>query len=111
MSTRVVRLLAEVRQLTEMGEMPDEAKAKEIGDAIGVDWEAIPIGEFRMGLAVEMEHGKVDPETDVTGDDMILTGKIALAHLRELPDYYTKLAKVEPEIADLRAQLSSNRWT
>jgi len=109
MNTRVVRLLSEVRQLTEMGEMPDEAKAKEIGDAIGVDWDAIPLDEFRMGLAVELEHGTSDPQTNVTDDDWLLTGKIAHIHLKEFSDYYTKLAKVEPEIADLRAQLSSSR--
>jgi len=50
-----------------------------------------------MGLEVELEHGTRDPETNVTGDDPILTGKIALAHLREFPDYYTRLAVMEAE--------------
>jgi len=72
-------------------------QAREIGDRIGVDWETIPMEEFRMGLAVELEHGTHDPETDVTGDDEIITGKIALAHLREFPDYYTRLEKLEDE--------------
>ena len=48
-----------------------------------------------MGLDVEIEHGRRDPETDVTHDDPIVTGKIAFAHLSEFPDYYTKLAKIE----------------
>lgn len=50
-----------------------------------------------MGLDVELEHGTKDPGTDVTGDDPVMTGKIALAHLRELPDYYTRLAIMESE--------------
>jgi hypothetical protein len=41
-----------------------------------------------MGMDVELEHGTRDPETNVTGDDPLLTGKVALAHLRELRDYY-----------------------
>ena len=50
-----------------------------------------------MGLGVELEHGRRDPETDVTGDDPLTTGKIALAHLREIPDYYTRLAAMEAD--------------
>jgi len=50
-----------------------------------------------MGLEVELEHGRRDPKTDVTHDDPITTGRIALAHLNELPDYYTRLAKMEAE--------------
>jgi hypothetical protein len=50
-----------------------------------------------MGLEVELEHGKRDPPTNVTNDDPVLTGKIALAHLNEYPDYYTRLAKMEKE--------------
>jgi hypothetical protein len=53
--------------------------------------------QFRMGLAVESEHGAHDPETNVTNDDLIMTGKIAWAHLKEIPDYYTRLAKMESE--------------
>ncbi|MGB6363339.1 MAG: DUF5661 family protein, partial [Thermoanaerobaculia bacterium] len=58
------------------------------------------IDEFRMGLSVELEHGAHDPETDVTDDDLLLTGKIALAHLKEFPDYYTRLARMEAEAED-----------
>ena len=75
-------------------------EAKEIGGRIGVDWTRIPIDEFRMGLSVELEHGAHDPETDVTEDDLLLTGKIALAHLKEFPDYYTRLEKMEAEAED-----------
>ncbi len=74
-------------------------EAAEIGRKIGIDWDAVPfdIEQFRMGLEVELEHGARDPETNVTGDDPILTGKIALAHLREISDYYTRLAIMEAE--------------
>jgi len=73
----------------------DEAKA--LGESIGIDWASISLEEFRMGLAVELEHGARDPQTDVTHDDVTMTGKIALAHLKEIPDYYTRLAKMEKE--------------
>lgn len=69
--------------------------ARAIGDRIGVDWAKIPLEEFRRGFAVELEHGARDPQTNVTDDDEIMTGKIALAHLKELPDYYTRLAAME----------------
>ena len=50
-----------------------------------------------MGLDVELEHGTIDPKTNVTNDDEIITGKIALAHLNEFSDYYTRLEKMEEE--------------
>ena len=74
-----------------------EDEAKKIGDSIGVDWDKCPLEEFRMGLTVELEHGKFDPQTNVTDDDDIMTGKIVLAHIKEIPDYYTRLAKMEEE--------------
>jgi hypothetical protein len=79
-------------------------EAKEVGDRLGIDWDQIPVEEFRMGLAVELEHGAHDPETDVTGDDLLLTGKIALAHLKEFPDYYTRLATMETEAEEAWAK-------
>lgn len=72
-------------------------EAKEIGDKIGVDWAKIPLEEFRTGLEVELEHGTRYPQTNVTNDDLIMTGKIALAHLFEMTDYYTRLVKMEQE--------------
>jgi len=72
-------------------------EAKSIGDRLQVDWEKVDLEEFRIGLAVELEHGSRDPETDVTHNDPLLTGKIALAHLNEFPDYYTRLARMEAE--------------
>ena len=74
-------------------------EARAAGERIGVDWDASPFGleQFRMGMDVELEHGTRDPETNVTGDDVIMTAKIARAHLNEFPDYYTRLAKMEAE--------------
>jgi len=75
-------------------------QAKEIGEKLGIDWKKFDIEQFRMGLDVELEHGLVDPSTNVTSDDPFLTGKIALAHLNEYPDYYTRLYKMEAEAED-----------
>ncbi len=72
-------------------------EAKEIGGKLGIDWSKFDIEQYRMGLDVELEHGLVDPHTNVTNDDPIMTGKIALAHLNEFPDYYTRLDKMEKE--------------
>lgn len=72
-------------------------EAKALGDKLGVDWEKFDVEQFRMGLAVELEHGAHDSETNVTNDDLDVTGKIAWAHLKEIPDYYTRLNKMEAE--------------
>ena len=72
-------------------------EAREIGAKLGIDWNKFDIEQFRMGLDVELEHGAHDPETNVTHNDPILTGKIAWAHLKEIPDYYTRLDKMEKE--------------
>jgi hypothetical protein len=70
-------------------------EAKTIGESLGIDWSKFDVEQFRMGIDVELEHGSRDPRTNVTNDDSIMTGKIALAHLNEFPDYYTKLEKME----------------
>jgi hypothetical protein len=72
-------------------------EARAIGSALGIDWARVDLEQFRYGLEVELEHGARDPETNVTNDDLALTGKIAWAHLKEFPDYYTRLAKMEAE--------------
>jgi len=72
-------------------------EAKDIGEKLGIDWGQYDVEQFRMGMDVELEHGLVNPVTNVTNDDPLTTGKIALAHLNELPDYYTRLAKMELE--------------
>ena len=71
--------------------------AKQIGDDLGIDWNKINLEEFTKGLNVELEHGTKYRETNVTKNDKGLTGKIAWAHLKEFPDYYTRLEKMEKE--------------
>jgi Protein of unknown function (DUF5661) len=75
------------------------AEARRVGDAIGVDWGRgrFDLKQFRAGMDVEFEHRAHDPQTDVTGDDPILTGKIALAHMKEFLDYYERLERMERE--------------
>lgn len=73
--------------------------AKFIGEQIGINWKTsrFSLDEFARGIIVEMEHGKINQRTNVTNDDLFLTGKIAWAHLNEFPDYYTRLDQLESE--------------
>ena len=91
----------------------DQAAA--VGEMLGVDLgsEGIELEAFRRGMEVELEHGSSDPRTNVTDDDPILTGKIALAHLRELPDYYDRLQEMERRSESLATDgdvQSSHMW-
>ena len=72
-------------------------ESKIAGDKIGVDWNKIDSEQFHKGMMIELEHGKHDPQTNITNDDPSMTGKIALIHLKEIPDYYTRLEKMEKE--------------
>ncbi len=74
-----------------------DEEARHVGDQVGVDWTEVSLREFRMGLEVELEHGVRNVVTSVKNRDLVLTGKIALGHLRELPDYYTRLLRMEEE--------------
>lgn len=73
-------------------------EARKIGNEIGIDFTKFDLEQFRMGLSVELEHGShFGYDTNVTNDDPHFTGRIAWAHLKEIPDYYTRLAKMESE--------------
>jgi len=72
-------------------------EARKIGETLGIDWKEFDVEQFRAGMDVELEHGTQDPKTNVTGDDLLMTGKIALAHLNEFPDYYDRLEAMEEE--------------
>ena len=76
------------------------ADARRIGKSLGLSWKKLDLNQFHMGLNVELEHGKRNAFTNVTDNDEILTAKIALAHLSEFPDYYTRLHKLEKEAED-----------
>ena len=72
-------------------------EAKQIGEQLGIDWSKFDVNQFRRGMDVELEHGLRDQHTNVTNDDPLMTGKIALAHLNEFPDYYDRLDVMEHE--------------
>jgi Mn-dependent DtxR family transcriptional regulator len=74
-------------------------EARQIGEEIGIDWANAPfdVEQFRQGIDVELEHGLRDLLTNVTDDDPHVTGMIALAHLNEFPDYYTRLDRMEAD--------------
>lgn len=72
-------------------------EAKEIGEKLGVKWDKFDVEEFRKGMDIELEHGTIDPNTNVTNDNPLLTGKITLVHLNEIRDYNTRLLKMEKE--------------
>lgn len=70
-------------------------EAEAIGKQVGIDFRQVDLEQFRQGLSIELEHGAHDPQTNVTDDDPVVTAKIAWAHLKEIPDYYTRLSKME----------------
>lgn len=72
-------------------------QAKKLGEDLGIAWDKFDVEQFRMGMDVELEHGSRDSETNVTNNDQLTTAKIALAHLKEFPDYYTRLEVMEKE--------------
>lgn len=88
-------------QLSEPRVEPDEARI--IQAAIGAETAQIPLEEFQQGLEVELEHGLQYPDANVTNNHPLLTGKIVLAHLREMLDYYTRLLVAELEGDMLKA--------
>lgn len=79
-------------------------QAKEIGEKLGIDWTKFDVEQFRAGMDVELEHGTEDPNTNVSNDDALITGKIALAHLNEFSDYYTRLLKMEREAEEFHGK-------
>ncbi|NYT11383.1 MAG: hypothetical protein GKC03_02390 [Methanomassiliicoccales archaeon] len=78
------------------GKITDE-EARSIGEKLGIKWDKFDVDQFKRGMEVELEHGIRDPSTNVTNNDLLMTGKIALAHLNEFPDYYDRLEKMEKE--------------
>jgi hypothetical protein len=85
-------------------------EARQVGAEIGIDWATAPfdVEQFRMGMDVELEHGLHDLMTNVTDSDPVVTGKIALAHLNEFSDYYTRLERMEADAKRDQAARSSS---
>ena len=82
-------------KLTETKVQLEEARI--IQTAVGSEALQIPVEEFKQGLEVELEHGLQTPDANVTNNHPILTGKIVLAHLKEMLSYYTRLKVAELE--------------
>ena len=72
------------------------AVAKEVGAKLGIDWKTFDLEQFRKGLEVEQEHDD-GSDTDVIpgSGNLVKIGKVALAHLKEIPDYYARLDRME----------------
>jgi Protein of unknown function (DUF5661) len=83
----------------------DLVEAKQIGEALGIDWHAFGVEQFQIGLEMELEHDASNTQADVTEDDALISGKMALAHLKEFPDYYTRLSAMEKEADDYWANV------
>ena len=64
--------------------------AVKISNKLNIKFDRFNIKDFLTGLNIELEHGKINPKTNVTNDDLEITAKIALAHLYEYPNYYNK---------------------
>jgi len=98
-SAFVAYKLVKSRTLRENKKYWDARNTLAIGRAIGIDWGEVDfsVKELARGIVVEMEHGRIDPRTDVTDDDVYETAKIAWAHLNEFPDYYQRLDRMEEE--------------
>jgi hypothetical protein len=96
--------------MSETGKSFTADDARMIGEDIGIDWDTAPfdVEQFRIGMNVELEHGLHDPRTNVSDDDPRVTAKIALAHLNEFPDYYTRLEQMEEEAKHDWAERTGN---
>jgi hypothetical protein len=75
----------------------EDAAAALAAAGINISGELYDLADVRDGMNVELEHGTRFPDLDVSGDDPVITLKIALAHLREFPDYYQRLEVMERE--------------
>ena len=88
-------------KLTEASVQTEEARL--IQEIVGGEAVEIPVTDFKLGLEVELEHGIQFPDANVTSNHPLLTGKIVLAHLKEMLDYYLRLEVAELEGDMLKA--------
>ena len=70
-------------------------ETNKIGDYFGLNWKIIDRHEWHYGMNIELEHGTSAGIANITNDKPIMTGKIALAHIMEYPDYYARLKRME----------------
>jgi hypothetical protein len=78
-------------------------EAKRVGESLHIDWEQVDLEEFRQGLMGNHKEGAIDPETGLTYEGVLLTGKVVLTHMEEFPDYFTRLAKLKAEVDEYQA--------
>ncbi len=83
-------------------------EAKIILAVVNVTGMDIPLEDFRIGLEVELEHGTMFEDANVTNNHPLLTGKIVIAHLKETMDYYRRLDVAELEGDLLKAVVAKN---
>jgi hypothetical protein len=79
-------------------------EAKRVGESLHIDWDQVDLEEFRQGLMGNHKEGAIDPETGLTYEDVLLTGKVVLTHMEEFPDYFTRLAKLKEEVDEYQAR-------
>lgn len=75
-----------------------KAQARRAGKKLNVDFDVIDEDTLKFGMNIELEHGKRHGITNVTNDSILVSAKIALAHLEEYPDYYEALEKMEDKL-------------
>ena len=71
--------------------------ARKTASSLGLDLKKYPLTLWKFALTIELEHGRRNDLTNVTNDDMLTTAKIALAHIKEYPDYYQRLKIMEQD--------------
>lgn len=84
-----LQIVLDLREARSVPPEITETDARRIGNFLGVDWNTVSLKELHRGIRVEFEHH------DLIGNDAVAAARIALAHLKELPDYYTRLAGLE----------------
>jgi hypothetical protein len=98
-----------IRDWTKLTEVKVEVEEAEIIQAaVGAEALEVPTAWFLHGLEVELEHGLQFPDANVTNNHPLLTGKIVLAHLKEMLDYYLRLEVAELEGDLLKASKKGN---
>jgi hypothetical protein len=80
------------------------AEAKRIGESLHIDWDRVELEQFRQGLMGKHPQGTIDPETGLTYEGVLLTGQVVLAHMEEIPDYFTRLEKLKEEVDEYRTR-------
>ena len=73
----------------------NDAQMFRVGEKLGINFKVFPFQLWKFGIEVELEHGTINKKTNVTNDDLMMTAKIALAHILEFPDYYQRLNRME----------------